>query len=73
MCQCGRHICIKDYIWNTATYSCKNGKYLTSIIDDDSVITCDEIIKEAKTISANFNEKKQPAKHKISIFYLHFY
>ena len=37
----------KDYIWNPATWSCKNGKYLASIIDD-SVITCDEIIKKQK-------------------------
>ena len=34
----------KNYIWNPATCSCKNGKYLTSIIDN-SVIKCDEIIK----------------------------
>ena len=40
---------------------------------DDSVITCDEIVEETKTIPTNFNEKKQPVKHKISIFYLHFY
>ena len=44
----------KDYIWNPATCSCKNGKYLASIIDD-SVITCDEIINTTKTISTNFN------------------
>ena len=30
-------------MWNPATSSCKNGRYLGSIIDD-SVITCDEII-----------------------------
>ena len=36
-------ICEIDYIWNAATCSGKNGKYLASIIDD-SVITCDEII-----------------------------
>ena len=48
---------------------------------DDSGITCDEIIntdaklhdEEAKTIPKNFNEKKYPAKHKISSFYLQFY
>ena len=44
---------------------------------DDSAITCDEVIesynKETKTIPINFNEIKQPAKRKISIFYLHFY
>ena len=36
-------VCQKDYIWNPATSSCENFKYLASIIDD-SVITCDEII-----------------------------
>ena len=47
---------------------------------DDSVITCDKIIdakakpfdEETKTIPTNFNENKQPVKHKISVFYLHF-
>ena len=43
------HICEKEYTWNPATCSCKNGKYAASIIDD-SVITSDEIIDgEAKT------------------------
>ena len=48
------HICEKDYIWNPATCSYKNGKYLASIIDD-SMITCDEIIdaKETKSIPKN--------------------
>ena len=56
------HICKKDYIWNPATCSCKNGKYLASIIDN-SVITCDQIIdadgetksydEETKTIPKN--------------------
>ena len=51
------HICEKEYIWNPATYSSKNGKYLATIIDD-SVITCDEIIDaETKAIPKNFNEK----------------
>ena len=52
-------ICEKDYIWNPATCSCKNGKNLASIIDD-SVITCDEIVdaEETKTDITNFNEKK---------------
>ena len=44
---------------------------LASIIDD-SVITRDEIIEETKPVPINFNEKKQPIKHKISIFYLNF-
>ena len=40
---------------------------------DDSAITCDKIIEETKTVPTNFNEKKEPVKHEISIFYLHFY
>ena len=44
---------------------------------DDSVIICDKIIEsqheKTKTVPANFNEKKYPVKHKISIFYLRFY
>ena len=45
------HICQKHYIWNPATCTCKNGKYLGSIIDN-SVITCDKIldVEETKTI-----------------------
>ena len=39
---------------------------------DDSPIMCDEIIKSYDD-ETNFNEKKQPVKRKISIFYLHFY
>ena len=34
----------KDYIWNPATGTCENGKYLPNFMDD-SVITCDEIIE----------------------------
>ena len=55
-------MCKKDHIWNLAICSCKNRKYLTSIIDD-SIITGDQIIdveaevksydKEAKTILKN--------------------
>ena len=33
----------KYYVWNPSVCSCKNGKYLPSIIND-SVIACDEII-----------------------------
>ena len=51
----------KDYIWNPATCSCENDKYLASIIDD-SVITCDEIIEETNSIPTNFNEKNWPVK-----------
>ena len=62
-CECKKHyICEKHYIWNLATCSCKNGKYLASITGD-SMITCDETIdadaeaksndKETKTIPKN--------------------
>ena len=50
------HICEKNYIWHPTTCSCENGKYLANIIDD-SVITCDEIIEDTKSIPTNFNEK----------------
>ena len=42
-------VCEKDYIWNPATCSCENGKYLASVIDD-SMIRCGEIIEMTKTI-----------------------
>ena len=51
------HICEKDYIWNPATCSCKNGKYLASIIDD-SVITSDEIIDADVQAKSNDEESK---------------
>ena len=59
LCECKKHnMWKKDYIWNPATYSWKNGKYLAIIIVD-WVITCDEI-NDAKTkiLPTNFNEKK---------------
>ena len=49
--------------------SCKNGKYLASIIDD-SVTTCDKVMEETKTIPKNFNEKKATCKTKN--FYISF-
>ena len=63
-CECKKlHTFEKDCVWNPATYSCKNGKYLAIIIDD-SMIKCDETIEETKTATKNFNEK-------ISMFYFH--
>ena len=61
--------CKKHHICeNPATCNCKNGKYLSSIIDD-SLITCDEIIvEERKAVPTNFNEKKLACKTKI--FYI---
>ena len=46
----------KDYIWNPVKCSCENGKYLVNL-EDDSVITCDGIKEETKTVPINFNEK----------------
>ena len=57
-CECKKHNMPEKIIWNLATYTCDNAKYLTSIIDD-SVNTWDEIKDaETKTIPTNFNEKK---------------
>ena len=62
-----RYVCEKYYIWNPATCCCKYGKYLASIMDD-SAINCDEII-ESYDEETNFNERKQPSKCKVSIFF----
>ena len=48
-------MCEKVYIWNPAICSCKNGKYLASIIVG-SMGTCDEFIEGTKTFSTNFTE-----------------
>ena len=59
------HACKKYYIWNPSTCNCKNIRYLSSIMDD-STIMCNEIIesydKETKTFPTNFNEKKSICK-----------
>ena len=65
-------MCKKYYIWNPATCSCENGKYLARIIDD-SVITCDEIIEETRAVPADFNETNAICKIKKIVFYLPFY
>ena len=63
-CECKKHnICEKDYIWNLATGSCENEKYLASVIDD-SFITCHETIEETKTIPTSFSEKYITSKKK---------
>ena len=71
-----RNVYEKDYIWNPATCSCENGEYLGSVMNDSAIIYI-EIIEsydeETKTIPTSFNQRKQPAKRKISTFYLHFY
>ena len=45
------HVCEKDYIWNPATCSCENSKYVGRIVDD-AVVTCDEIIRYNKKCSS---------------------
>ena len=45
-----RNMCTEKIIF--ATCSCKNSKYLGSIIDD-SVIMCDEVINVGNYVSAN--------------------
>ena len=49
----------------------KMEKYLASIMDDSTII-CDNDEK-IRTVPSSFNEKKVPVKHKVFIFYLHFY
>ena len=76
-CECKNiHVCEKDYVWNTATCICENGKYLASIMDD-STISFEEVVKsyheEIKTIATNFNEKKVTCKRQNFYIYLRFY
>ena len=47
----------KNYICNPAICICVNRKCLACIIDDNSVIICEEIIEETKIVAASFNEK----------------
>ena len=59
----------KYYIWNPATCSCENGKYLASIIDNTVIVSSHG--EETKTVTTNFNEIMQSVK-KSYIFYLAF-
>ena len=55
-----RNVCQKGNVWNPATCTCENEKYLASIMDDSAIIS-DEVTDaddETKTISTNFNENK---------------
>ena len=47
----------KGYIWNCATCSCEDGKYLETVIDNWVIVSA-EIIEDTTTISINFNEKR---------------
>ena len=73
------HVSERDYVWNPNICTCEVNKHLKGI-DDDLVITYDEIINAVaksyndptKTTSINFNEKIPLAKWEISIFCLLF-
>ena len=75
-------VCEKGYIWNPAKWSCENGRYAGSIIDD-SMIMCDGIIETtksiltktvpAKSIPTNFNEEKAICKIKKSLYSIHLF
>ena len=61
------HFCEKEHIWNLATCSCENGKYLAST-SDDSVIPCDEIKEETRAVPINISEKN--ITYKTQYFYI---
>ena len=68
-----RHLFEKDYIWNPATCSCENDKYLESIMDD-SAIRCNQIIEEeTKAVTTIFNEKNAICKRKNFYILLSFF
>ena len=52
----------KDFIWNPATRTCENGKYLRNVIDN-SLIMCDEIIEVTKTALTKTVRTKCTSKH----------
>ena len=72
-CQCElknlreHHVSKKNYVWNPVVCACENGKYLGSTIGD-SIIMCEKIIEETRTISTNFNEKN--VSFKMESFYI---
>ena len=63
------HICEKDYIWNPDACRCKNCKYLAGIVDS-TVIMCDKITEEIKTVATYFNEKSNLKKATHNFFIL---
>ena len=49
----------QNHIWNPSKFSCENGKYLASIMND-SAIMCDEVIKSYdKKAKTSFNKFQQ--------------
>ena len=66
-------ICEKHYIWNPATRSRENGKYLASIIDNSVLPAMKLSKKRQKQVQQILMKKMQSVKQKNSIFYLPFY
>ena len=66
-------ICEKYYIWNPATCSRENGKYLASIIDNSVLRAMKLSKKRQKQVQQILMKKMQSVKQKNSIFYLPFY
>ena len=61
----------KKYIWNPATCSCENGKYVLLTIIDDSVIRYGEIMEETKTVPTKSTSTKAVLRKCTSInFYI---
>ena len=56
----------KGYIWNPATFSCENDKYVESIIGD-SVITCAETTEKAKNVPTKITSTKTAPRKSTSI------
>ena len=56
------YVCEKDYVWNSATCNCENGKYLASIMNDSAMNylwwSYRIIWWRNKNYSINFNVKK---------------
>ena len=63
-------LCEEGYIWNPATCSYKNGKYVRSITDEP-VIMYDEIIYSRKAVPTKINSTKTvPEKSTSTSFYI---
>ena len=49
-------IYVRNFFLESCYMHLQNGKFLASI-NEESVITCDEVIEKTKTVPTNFNEK----------------
>ena len=58
---------VKNYVWKPSTCDCTINRYLKSIFDD-SLITCDEIIKVSDSMSINLNDEK--SKCRMEYYYI---